>query len=446
MKLRLPRSLVGRMALLLGIALFVAQLANLALILNERQKLDLAQNEGPAITRFANAAADVNQANAAFRSALIADLSNRGARFVLATKSAVAAVDRDREIETTLSDGLRRAGLPDQPVRATSSRQIRDADGLPQPRELHALTLETRLPDGQWLSATLRTPPRDPWLAGRLAVATLFLYAIVLSVTVLIARRLAHPLLDLKRAAEQFRGRAQPINVEARGPDDLRNAIEAFNDMNRRLIDLLDEKDRMLGAIGHDLRTPLASLRIRVESMDPPAERDAAIRKIQEMTSTLEDMLVLARSGRQREAARPTNITSLIETVVEEFQDLGASATLISTEKVVANVQANLLRRAVRNLIDNAVKYGETATVSLVDRPNEILIRVEDTGPGIPEEYLARVLEPFYRLEESRNRDTGGSGLGLAITTAIVESHGGKLTMDNIVGGGVAASISIPRI
>jgi signal transduction histidine kinase len=434
---------MGRMVLLLGLALAVAQLANLGLILNERQKLSLAQNDGPAITRFASAAADIAEADPAFRQALVVDLSHRGARFALKADSGIKEASRNAPVEARLTENLRSLGGGEKTVRATAAHSLGPDARRPGQPERYALTLATRLPDGQWLVGSLPTPRRDPWFAGRLAAATLLLYVLVLSATALIAWHLARPLKDLTRAARQFRGRTEPIAVEPRGPDDLRDAIDAFNAMNRRLVALLDEKDGMLGAIGHDLRTPLASLRIRLEGMDPPEEREAAVRKVEELAAMLEDLLSLATSGRQREAVRPIDVTALLETIVEEYQDLGANVRWAPAEKQVLSVQPNQLKRAVQNLIDNAIKYGGRAAVSVSSAPGLLRIEIVDGGPGIPPEQLERVMRPFYRIEDSRNRETGGSGLGLAIAKAIAENHDGALTLESLATG-LRATLSLP--
>jgi signal transduction histidine kinase len=256
--------------------------------------------------------------------------------------------------------------------------------------------------------------------------------------------RLARPLRDLTRAANAFGGRTEPVAVPVRGPSDLRSAIEAFNAMNRRVLGLVDEKDRMLGAIGHDLRTPLASLRIRVESMEPEEDREAAIAKIAELTAMLEDILVLARSGRAREESRAIDLAALAEVVVEECRDLGQPVEFTDSARLVATAQPMLLRRALRNLIDNAVKYGGNARVAVHAEGDEALLRVEDDGPGMTPGEIARSTEPFYRLEASRNRETGGSGLGLAIARAIAESHGGRLDIRQRRPNGLAATIILP--
>lgn len=424
MRRLLPRSLAGQMALLIGIALLVAQLANFALILNEREKLSLAQNEAPAIAAFARTAADVARAAPEFADAVIEDNSRRGVRFALAKDSGITEAERDPTLEAEAREALANAATPAAKLRAARG------PGAIAPRrwqtDVDFLRIAVQRADDQWLTARLVVPKRDPLLQLRLGGATLFLYLVVLGASIWIALRIARPLRDLTDAADRFVGKAVPQEIVPSGPDDVVRAMTAFNAMNRRVVALLDEKDHMLGAIGHDLRTPLASLRIRVESMEPEEERAAAIAKIEEMSAMLEDILILARTGRAREEARPVDIGELVETLVDEYRDLGQAVGFTASSRYVAPIQPDLLRRALRNLIDNAIKYGGDAEVSV--EPG--LIRIADHGPGIAAADLDRVLQPFHRLETSRNRETGGSGLGLAIARSIVEAQGGTLKLE----------------
>jgi signal transduction histidine kinase len=305
------------------------------------------------------------------------------------------------------------------------------------------MLLAAQLPDGRWLNARLIVPGQPPLVTPELALATVLLYLFVVSAAVLIAMRIARPLGDLTRAAESFRGRNEPVAVEPRGPADLRNAIEAFNAMNRRVVDLLEEKDRTLGAIGHDLRTPLASLRIRAESLEPEEDRDRMIATIEEMTATLEDILTLARVGRSREHFEETDVSDVVGSIVEEYRELGKNVTFASDGPHMRDVQPTLLRRAVRNLVDNAIKYAGVAEVD-VRGSGSVTIAVMDRGPGLPSEELERVTGAFYRGEPSRNRETGGAGLGLSIAKAVTDAHGGSLTLANREGGGFVASITLP--
>jgi signal transduction histidine kinase len=460
----LPKSLIGQIAVLMGVALLFAQAVNFTLILSERQRLSLAQNEGPAIARFVALAQQMAVATLEDRAELT-QAPRRRNRFELAAAPTVPDGASERRLENRLRSAAAENGLAISDARAAVSSELprsRRGDGTrrapeaageqdwlgwgsrPGQRQLQTLLLSVQLEDGTWFNGRMVTPRRDPWLAARLAGATLLLYLIVLGAMVLIAARLTRPLRDLATAADRFEGRGDALYVEPRGPEDLRRAIESFNAMNARVTAMLDEKDRMLGAIGHDLRTPLASLRIRAEAVQP-GEREKIVGTIEEMTAMLDDTLVLARSGRAREEARAMDVCALIDTVVEEFRELGKDVELAAGGRQVACVRPNLLRRAVRNLIDNAVKYSGAARVAVGASSDRVIIEVADSGPGIPEADLAAVQEPFQRLEASRSRETGGSGLGLTIARAVALNHRGELQLENRPEGGLAARILLPR-
>ena len=451
----LPTSLLGQMLLLMGLALLIAQLVNLGFILSEQQKLSLAQAEGPAIVRFAQAASVISRLPPDDRAALTAlHRTGPGGRYEIRGESLIAArrLARSPEVERRLTDALREARVPVTGVEASVAIVASLPPPIDRPPPPHVmrdtrkvLFLSARFPDGRWLNGRLVAPHFDHWLLHQILLATLLLFLIVFGAVYWIARRLGAPLRDLTLAAERFEGRAPSDPVEPRGPSDVRGAIEAFNAMNRRTVALLDEKDRMLGAIGHDLRTPLASLRIRAENMGPEEERDRLVATLEEMSATLEDILVLARTGRAREDIRPVDVAALADALVEEQREMGRAVAFRPSPRAVAPVQANLLRRAIRNLVDNAVTYGGGASVSVETSEAAVRVAVEDDGPGIPAERIAEVLEPFRRLEESRSRESGGAGLGLAIADAVGRAHGGRVELANRPQGGLRAELVLPR-
>jgi signal transduction histidine kinase len=434
---------MGQVAILIGTALLFAQLINLALILNERQKLSLAENQGPAITRFTSAVADLDQAAPEFRSAVLLDRSRRGLRLSVGATSNVAdGARREESVERRLTSSLADAGLRRGDLRASFVTAVfprRDGSQATS----RALLLSVQRADGNWVNGRVMTPPPDPFLPLRLGGATISLFLIVLGVSLLIARRLVQPLSELARSAEQFRRGNLAEPVTSRGPADLRRAIDAFNAMNMRVANLLIEKDLMLGAIGHDLRTPLASLRIRVENVEPDEERHKQTAMIDQIGAMLEDILFLARTGHAQEVARPVDMAALADAVVEEYRALGRPVTLESSDEATATIQPNLVRRAIRNLIDNALAYGHVARVA-VQAGADITISVTDDGPGLAEDQLDAALDPFVRGERSRNRSSGGSGLGLAITRSVAEGLGGRVTLANREGGGLVAGFVIP--
>jgi signal transduction histidine kinase len=269
---------------------------------------------------------------------------------------------------------------------------------------------------------------------------------VVLIPVLLATRRIARPLRTLAVAARGFQPGDSSDPLEERGPADVRSVIAAYNALSLRVNAMLDEKDRMLGAIGHDLRTPLAALRVRIESVEDDEDRNRMADVIDEMNRTLDDILSLARLGRPSEPPTEVDLSALIDAVVEDFRDLDMPVTFDEeTPRLKMKLRSGLMRRAVRNLIENAVKYGGGAEVRLVPSEASVAIEVCDRGPGIPEDKLALVFDPFTRLETSRNRDTGGIGLGLALAQAIVRNAGGDISLVNREGGGLIATIRLPR-
>jgi len=447
----LPKSLIGQIALVMALALLVAQAINFGLIFNERQRATRAQIEAPAVIRFVTFAQRVAALPAERRRTLLAAGSRRG-RFSNDAQSVVEAAASDSRLAERLRESAESNGLVIRDARAAASDRVaprRTRSGAPpgerRGRRLQTLLLSVQLADGSWFNGRLVVPRPDPWLGARLAGSTLLLYFFLLAAMILVAARLARPLRDLTAAADRFQGRGEAPRVEPRGPADLRRAILAFNAMGARVSAMLDEKDRMLGAIGHDLRTPLASLRIRAESVEPEAERARTIATIEEMTAMLDDTLMLARAGRVRGPARAIDLSALADAVVEEFHALGEDVEMEESGRVTASVEPNLLRRAVRNLIENGLKYGGgSVRVSARRIGEEAAIEVADRGPGIPESELDYVQEPFVRLESSRNRETGGSGLGLTLARSAAQAHDGRLVLENRAEGGLVARIVLP--
>jgi signal transduction histidine kinase len=214
--------------------------------------------------------------------------------------------------------------------------------------------------------------------------------------------------------------------------------------MQTRLRSLIENRTRLLAAISHDLRTPLTLLRLRAETVENVQERDKMLSTIAEMDSLIGTTLRFARDDSASEPRHETDVTALVRSVVDEMRDAGHSVRMQAGPSITYTCRPAALKRAVRNLLDNAVKYGKTGSAEVHMAAHSVEIDIDDDGPGIPEAELARVLEPFYRLEESRSRETGGVGLGLAIAQSIVQAHGGKLTLGNRHAGGLRASILLP--
>lgn len=359
--------------------------------------------------------------------------------------------------ERELADLLAAQGVTTSAVTVTTRTPAHDAFIAAHPRLADRIARENawhrpmlvaavkRAGSDQWAVARVIQPAREPTVQRTILVQTLVLFVVLVLALWLLLRRITRPLAALTARTEAFACTRQPGEPLAEaGPDDVRHLIAAHNAMEARISALLQEKDVMLGAIGHDLKTPLAALRVRIESMPDEMQRDRMAATIEDMATTLDDILMLARIGRAGEPSEPTDLAALAAMVVSEFEDLGEAAVLADGARVVAPVQGAWLRRALRNLVANAVRYGGGAQVSVLAEGGRGVLRVDDRGPGIPDARIPAMLEPFARGEESRNRQTGGSGLGLAIARAIAEQHGGTLALSNREGGGLRAEISVP--
>jgi signal transduction histidine kinase len=200
----------------------------------------------------------------------------------------------------------------------------------------------------------------------------------------------------------------------------------------------------MLAAISHDLRTPLTSLRLRAEFVTDEETREKLLGTIEEMQAMTEATLVFAREEATGEPTRTVDLAALLESLCADLADLGWSVSFAEAEPMAYRCRADALRRALRNLIENAVRYGGQARVALGASADGIEITIDDDGPGIPPQDLERVFQPFVRLELSRNRSTGGVGLGLAIARGIIRAHGGDILLANRPHG-LRALLRLPR-
>jgi len=273
----------------------------------------------------------------------------------------------------------------------------------------------------------------------------LALLVIVLSVALwVVARSITRPLSELARAADSVGRDLRQPKITEQGAREIRNAARAFNTMQDRMQRYLDSRSRVLAAMSHDLKTPLTRLRLQVEMLDDSAAQVKLGRQLDEMESMVHGALALFRGLDDNEAFMPIDINEMLATLQSEFAEMSAPVTLQgqANRSILGKPQA--LRRCLTNLIANAVKFGSQATVSVEDGA-VLVIRVRDDGPGIPEEELERVFEPFYRLESSRNRDTGGSGLGLSIARDVIQAHGGSLVLRNLPVRGLEAIVTLPR-
>ncbi|MGB7374259.1 sensor histidine kinase [Pontixanthobacter sp.] len=469
-----PRSLLGQVLLTVALALLVAQTVSAVMLVrageNRRDQAALNAaafrflapprgNRQQAENRLERRFGEERPRMPGQRIRSEGRFGGRGLRLENAPDSPVLAGERRRtQLENEMRIILAGQGLAADELVVVKRLSTRDPLIQSRPRLLRRLT-ESGKTDRLLLVAGLKQPGRSVWQVARVPMPdsagggltaiiaqTLILYAVLVGLLFFLLRRITGPLAALTARTMRFgQGNAMTNPLEPSGPDDVRRLMAAHNSMEARIGALLKEKDIMLGAIGHDLKTPLAALRVRIETVEDEQERGKMAASIMDITQTLDDILTLARVGKAPEPPDRAELSALLAAVVEEFQDRGKPVALVKAERIVHPVYLTWLKRAVRNLISNAVRYGGTAEVSLVAEESTIILRIDDHGPGIADDQIAAMLEPFKRGEISRNRATGGAGLGLTISRAIARQHGGDLLLQNRPEGGLRAELQLPR-
>lgn len=298
------------------------------------------------------------------------------------------------------------------------------------------------LADGSWLQFGMRhAGGRWEFTIGRMGLALIPVIALLVVGGIMIRRTLA-PLRDLTRATERI-GLSDRVEVQEAGANDVRNLIRAFNAMQERIHRLIAERTETLAAVGHDLRTPLARLQLRLDDVPDAEARGAMEGDLAEMGEMIESLLAFLGGEKDPEPAARTDLAVTLATIVDGFQDQDRDVLYDGPDHLELVARPHGLRRAIVNLVENALHYGDCARVSLVAEDDMAVVRVDDDGPGIPDDRLADVLTPFTRLDTARSRNTRGLGLGLAIVDRAVAREGGLLTLINRPAGGLRAEIRL---
>ncbi|ROO40741.1 ATP-binding protein [Pseudomonas sp. 7SR1] len=310
---------------------------------------------------------------------------------------------------------------------------------IPGPRQ--HFQAQVRLADGSPVTIDVRPSvrPLSPWLPfvlfGQLVL--------MIGCTWLAVRIAIRPLSRLAEAVENLDPNAHPVQLDENGPREVAYAARAFNSMQARIAAYLKERMQLLAAISHDLQTPITRMKLRAEFMDDSVEKDKLGNDLDEIEHLVREGVAYARSvhGATETSCR-ISLDSFLDSLVCDYQDTGREVSLIGKNGAVIETRPHALRRILVNLVDNALKYAGTAEVEICGNASTgVSIKVLDRGPGIPEEILAEVVKPFYRVESSRNRSTGGTGLGLAIAQQLANAIGGSLSLRNRDGGGLCVTL-----
>ncbi|RDH42847.1 ATP-binding protein [Zooshikella ganghwensis] len=308
----------------------------------------------------------------------------------------------------------------------------------------HAASFQ--ITDNQWLNAALLPPPRLSALSTNRTITFLVICGLIMiAVVTAITHHITSPLRLLSEYAHRFgRGESLPP-LPPQGTIELQETIKAFNEMYTRIQRFTNDRTQLLAALSHDLRTPITSLALRLEFLPDCEDKDRMLLTLKEMQHMVETTLTHVRVLADTEQFQSVDLASLISSVAIDLIDLGMPIKMHLNKSITAKCKPIALRRAVRNLLENAVRYGQQAHVSLFETEHSIKISVKDQGPGIPQEKLNEVLKPFFRLESSRNSNSGGIGLGLTITKDIIQNHGGQLILNNLSPRGLEVVIKLPK-
>ncbi len=459
-----PTSLVGQLVTLLLLAIIVVQIITLILVMDERRGAIQSANREQILERTAYLvdlleASPRNQWDRLLHAAASARLRfsvtpeaiikarRKTARDDVAAREMNDLLGAPRDVHFQISDFADHPPIhPDDAFGEEPQPPLGMFVPPPHPPLPAGLVLSLSVPlkDGSWLNARNTFPPVAAF-ARTTIISSVIMALAVLSVAITMAQQIAKPLRALSQAADRF-GRGADVGLLAEtGPREVRNTIHAFNAMQQRLNRYLTDRMRMLGAISHDLRTPLTAMRLRAEFVEDDDIRDKLIEGIEEMSRMAQSALAFVRDDTAGEQVKAYNIRDLIQTVVDDFTDLGAKVELSSDETTSLLVRPTAFKSVIRNLVENAIRYGQDATIAVSSTVAMVTITIDDHGPGIPEDKLTEVFEPFMRLETSRNQETGGVGLGLAIARSAVHQHGGELVLSNLPEGGLRATITLPK-
>jgi signal transduction histidine kinase len=308
-----------------------------------------------------------------------------------------------------------------------------------------SLRVSFTLPDGNWLNFATDIPESNPFWSATSVMSLISMSVAVIVLSIWVVRRLTVPLRSFAHAARQLGKDVKAEPMLETGPLEVQEAAKAFNEMQGRLQRLIENRTQMLAAISHDLRTPITLMRLRSELVEDETDRQKMLETLDDMEHMISLTLEFAKQESENEERRNVDIAALVESICDDMEDTGKDISLERGEQILYECALVGMKRVVNNLISNAIKYGDCARVSIGANDNEIEIVITDKGPGIPEDQLEKVLQPFYRCEASRNRNTGGVGLGLSIAQSIIEAHGGELILSNRTEGGLEAKVLLPR-
>ncbi len=463
----LPRSLKGQLILLVLIGLLLSQAAGFVFILNDQKSRMKSEWLHNIFTRIATVRDVIESTPGEIHNKILKTSSSWALKFSIDTEPLSRTKDEiqpeavQQEIRRVFGDHADEVDItillssPEEPywdvmldglwrdIRQTFSATNSHAPAPPV-RPTYA-NVSAPLKSGLWLNVSV-TPRGGAPHASPLLVQFATMAAISALGIVFVLSRLTQPLKELAQAAAALGRGESTAKLEEKGPREVLDTIRAFNDMQERLSRFVLDRTKMLAALGHDLRTPITTLRLRAEFIEDDEIRQKIQETLDDMLQMAEATLSFAKEEAAQEKTRLVDVGALISTVCADLADTGFPVECAEPGSFTIRCRRVGLKRALRNIIENAMAYGRRARVFVEHRRGDVAILIDDDGPGIPSRDMERVFSPFVRLENSRNTETGGVGLGLAIARSIVRSHGGDITLQNRPEGGLRVTITLPGV
>jgi len=347
----------------------------------------------------------------------------------------------DRCLGSMMGSGAMMRGTKDSAMSMAAKMQPMMRTESKEP----VLRLSYQLEGGGWLNVWALAPAVEPLWKSRFFLGFFVMAGLVVLLSVWLVRKMTAPLALFSRAADRLGRDVNAPDLPENGPREVRQAARVFNEMQMRLRRLVGGRTQMLAAISHDLRTPITRLRLRTEFVEDDEQRQKMLSDLEQMEAMISATLAFARQEGQEEASESIDLATLLQSVCDDAADIGQDVRYAGVDHAIFEGRPLALQRAFSNLIENAIKYGDQARVQFVVTVDQYQISFEDAGPGIPESEFERVFEPFYRIEASRNPETGGIGLGLASVRSIIRGHGGEVSLYNREQGGLRVVVILPR-
>lgn len=472
-----PRTLRGRVVLALVCGIMLIQVVSMLYVVSRGGPFVYSSVARQAAMRLAGQALLLDAARPEVRAGMIGQMVQGASRIAIAsTAPVITSPGIAPDVYSSIfEDHLRGLLAPGMQLTCRVDGIARDVGRRPPPPPGRTddghydigYTVGVRLHDGMWAVFTHVLPAGNrPWIPEPMLWDLGWRIVGVALLGLVVVGWMTRPLRMLADAADEFGAGLVRAPLPERGPLEIRRAAQAFNRMQDRIRQFVDERGRLLAAISHDLRTPVTRMRLRADQMEPPELRERFVADLDEIKNLLSTTIDFVRSTDSREETAEVDVTALLESLVEDCRDLqaghaeqagqaghaGQPETRITLHgadgerSTYLKAQPLALKRCLSNLLENAVRYGGgQVDIEVREAGDMLAVAIRDRGPGLPEHYVDTVFEPFFRVEHSRNRQTGGSGLGLSIARNIARQHGGDITLANRQGGGLEALLRLPR-